>query len=254
MGQLRNSGHELKVTDVSQEIEFEKYQTRGAYHWEQISMHPTRSNAFVKARYSRCLTLLITAVNGLNGKRVLDLGCGDGVLTWKLHRQGACAHGADASDVAIRIARKMHDERGSGAEFRTVSGYDTGYPDSHFDAVISSDVIEHVRESERLLKEIRRVLKPGGATVISTPIRLTERPIDPMHVMEWFPEEFQGIIGAVFPKAAFSYSHAVFWMELFQRNKINRALVNLLALFRNPFMTADWRFQAMQYALAVKQI
>lgn len=237
---------------MTDEIEFEKYRTRGAYHWQQISLHPTRSNAFVKARYVHCLALLSGAVGGLQGKRVLDVGCGDGVLTWRLQRQGASAHGVDASDLAIQLAREMHGKRGSDAEFRTVSGYDTGYPDGHFDAIVSSDVIEHVRDPDRLLGEIRRVLKPGGAAVISTPIRLTERPLDPMHVVEWFPEEYQKVIGVVFPEATFSYSHAVFWMELFQRNKLNRALVNALSLFHNPFLTAGWRFSAMQYALATK--
>jgi 2-polyprenyl-3-methyl-5-hydroxy-6-metoxy-1,4-benzoquinol methylase len=237
---------------MSDEIDFQKYRTRGAYHWQQISLHPTRSNAFVKARYFCCLSLLCEAVDGLRGKRVLDVGCGDGVLTWNLQRQGANAHGVDASEIAIRLAREMHDKRGSNAEFRTVSGYDTGYPDGHFDAVVSSDVIEHVREPDRLLGEIRRVLKPGGAAVISTPIRLTEQPLDSMHVVEWFPEEFQVVIGGVFPDAKFSYSHSVCWMELFQRNKFNRALVNVLSLLHNPFLASNWRLQAMQYALAVK--
>lgn len=234
------------------EIEFEKYRTRGAYHWQQISLHPTRSNAAVKARYSQCLSLLSGAVGSIHGKRVLDVGCGDGVLTWLLQRQGANSHGVDASDIAIRLAREMHAKRGSDAKFRTVSGYDTGYPDGHFDAIVSSDVIEHVKEPDRLLTEIRRVLKPGGAVVISTPIRLTELPLDPMHVVEWFPDEFRKIIGAVFPEATFSYSHSVFWMELFQRNKLNRALVNFLSQFHNPFLAADPRLQAMQYAVAAK--
>ncbi|BAU48034.1 glycosyltransferase [Sulfurifustis variabilis] len=238
---------------MASEIEFTKYKTKGAYHWQQISLHPTRSNAFVKARYKHCLALLSEATGGLDDKKVLDLGCGDGVLSWLLWCEGAKSYGVDTSDLAIRLAKDTHERRGSDAEFRTISAYNSEYPDGFFHAVVSSDVIEHVREPLLLLEEIRRVLVPGGAAVISTPIRLTEQPLDPMHAAEWFPDEYKQLVRQVFPDACFSYSHPVFWMEFFHRNKLNRALINVMSAFFNPFVRNNWRFQAMQYALVKKR-
>ena len=82
--------------------------------------------------------------------------------------------------------------------------------------MICSDVIEHVQSPQRLLQEIYRLLSPEGVAIISTPIRLTEQPMDKMHVYEWFESEFQEMILDIFPKSQFHRSHPVFWMEMIQ--------------------------------------
>lgn len=237
---------------MTDEIEFEKYQTRGAYHWSQISLHPTKSNASAKARYLRCVRLLEQELGGLREKRILDVGCGDGVLAWLLGRCGARCVGVDPSAIAIELARKKHAEKGSDATFGVTSGYSTQFPDDTFDAVVCSDVIEHVRQPDLLLGELYRVLRPGGVVVVSTPVRLTEQPLDRMHVVEWFPSEFRTVIQKTFPNARFVYSHPVFWLELMERTRVHRAVVNILALLRNPFDSSGWRLYGLQYAVARK--
>jgi 2-polyprenyl-3-methyl-5-hydroxy-6-metoxy-1,4-benzoquinol methylase len=237
------------------ELQFQKYETRGTdYHWRQNSHHPLQMNAFVKARYQKCLTLLVEKTGNLTNKKVLDFGCGDGVLTYELVRLGAASYGIDLSSTAVQFAQYKHRQLNSTAAFCTGSCYETCFPAQYFDALISTEVIEHVQDQERFLLEIKRVLKGGGTAVISTPVRFTETPLDKMHVIEWFPEAFRQMIRTVFPEAEFAYSHPLFWYEGINRNGKTRLLINLLSFFRNPFLAmGKWRYPCIQYAIIVKQ-
>jgi ubiquinone/menaquinone biosynthesis C-methylase UbiE len=94
----------------------------------------------------------------------LDLGAGDGRLTALLHAQRLTA--VDVSEVALERARK----RLPAAEIVKV-GPDERLPfdDSSFDLVLCAETIEHVRDTQLFLSEIRRVLRPGGRLALTTP-------------------------------------------------------------------------------------
>jgi 2-polyprenyl-3-methyl-5-hydroxy-6-metoxy-1,4-benzoquinol methylase len=236
------------------ELDFNRYERHGAYHWACVSRHPARRNSFVVARYERCIGLTEDAIGNLEGRRVLDLGCGDGALSWLLWKRGAQAVGVDPTPEAIEYARREHRRRGTDAQFATMSSYDSGQADGSFDAVISTDVIEHVEQPIALLEELRRVLKPGGVGIVTTPIRLGERPLAHVpHVQEWFPDEYGELVRQVFPKAELFQSHPVVWMELNERSVAYRMALNLLSTVWNPFSGAGWRLRAQQYARVTKQ-
>jgi SAM-dependent methyltransferase len=94
----------------------------------------------------------------------LDLGCGDGRLTAELPARSIT--GADVSLVALeRAARRLRRGR-----FVRV-GLDEPLPfeDNAFDLVLCAETIEHVRDVQLLLSEIRRVLRPGGLLAVTTP-------------------------------------------------------------------------------------
>lgn len=235
-----------------QEIEFEKYRREGPYHWKQ-AFHPIRGNAAAQARYDTCLSMLDDAIGGLAGKTILDFGCGDGVLAYRLFQKGAAVYGLDASPIGIRLAKQMHASKKTSVRLLVGSCYDTGFVDNYFDALVSSDVIEHVQDTEKFLTEVRRILKPGGKAVISTPIRLKKDPLDSMHVREWFEEDFKQLINMHFPNSRFSVSHPVFWMELQNRIGLTKLIWNVLSRLVNPFlMSSKWRCFAMQYAVVTK--
>lgn len=102
---------------------------------------------------------------GRNG-RVLDLGCGDGRLTVEL--DAALLTAADVSPVALARTRK----RLAGQEARLVElEPDAPLPlaDSSFDLVLCAETIEHVRDVQLFLSEVRRVLVPGGRLAVTTP-------------------------------------------------------------------------------------
>jgi 2-polyprenyl-3-methyl-5-hydroxy-6-metoxy-1,4-benzoquinol methylase len=245
------------------EIAFDKYQHRGAYHWADYDGGLLRMNAYTRARYDLVAGCL--AGVGLPAEpRLLDMGCGDGALAGLLYRRfGGAITGADPDAKAIALAEEMFARRGYRAAFRQVAGTDTGLPDGNFDAVVCSDVIEHVPDPVALLREIHRVLKPGGHLVLTTPIRFSERPLDPNHVQEWFPQEFEALCRPVFDAPlAVCHSHPVFWYELITSgrpwvNRLARVTVNTLTrLGRNPFEQSDgaWRCYTTQMLLLAKAI
>jgi 2-polyprenyl-3-methyl-5-hydroxy-6-metoxy-1,4-benzoquinol methylase len=251
---MADTPNSLEADGSEREKAFLRYEEKGGYHWALNSYHPLRGNAFVRARYANALELAEREGGGgeTGGKLVLDHGCGDGVLTAMLARRGARVLGLDNSEVALRYALKR--TVGLDTHYQAGGVYDLPYRSEAFDCVVSTQVIEHIAEPGRLLGEIRRVLKTGGRAVITTRIRLTEKPIDPTHVQEWFEEEFRKVIAEVFPRAEYFRSHPASWMEASYRFKWMKVLANLLSVVRNPYAGFDsgYRLHVIQYALATK--
>jgi 2-polyprenyl-3-methyl-5-hydroxy-6-metoxy-1,4-benzoquinol methylase len=100
------------------------------------------------------------------GGRVLDLGCGGGQFAALLKKSGYDAMGMDLSASAIEMAQRNHP----GVEYNVLNP-DCTIPveNSVFDAVWSTEVIEHVLDVHGFLSEINRVLKPNGLLVLTTP-------------------------------------------------------------------------------------
>ena len=102
------------------------------------------------------------------GKTVLDVGCAGGFMSEALDARGAAVTGIDPAEDAIAAAQ-AHAHKGS----RDIR-YDVGvgealpYADESFDAVVCVDVLEHVADLEQVIREIARVLKPGGLFLFDT--------------------------------------------------------------------------------------
>lgn len=103
-----------------------------------------------------------TALTMLPGGSVLDLGCGDGLLLELLRVQGIVGTGLDASEAAVRACRA----KGLTAEGHALSD-PLPYADASFDTVVLLDVLEHVYDPARLLREAARVTRER--VVVSVP-------------------------------------------------------------------------------------
>ena len=107
-------------------------------------------------------------VNNLNGLKVLDVGCGGGLLSEKFAKEGAVVTGVDLSPVSIKAAQKHAEKSGLKIDYRHCSIFDLVKEDDGFDAVICAEVLEHVDDLEGFIKECAGFLKAGGFFFFST--------------------------------------------------------------------------------------
>jgi ubiquinone/menaquinone biosynthesis C-methylase UbiE len=99
------------------------------------------------------------------GKTVLDVGCGTGYGTAILAEHAQQIVGIDYSSSAVRFARRRYPK----VDFRVMNAEQLHFAEASFDFVFSSENLEHLHDQAAHLKEVRRVLKPGGLCFIATP-------------------------------------------------------------------------------------
>ena len=99
------------------------------------------------------------------GGPVLDVGCGNGIYTQWLHKKCAPAFGIDHNLKNLAWAKTEFPE----SHFLMANGETLPFPDEYFNAVMITEVLEHTRDDRSTLREIHRVMKPGGTLLLSTP-------------------------------------------------------------------------------------
>ncbi len=115
-------------------------------------------------RYAWCRGLV-------KGRAVLDIACGEGYGSAMLARDAASVIGVDVSAEAVLHAKEAYASV-PGLEFQVGNAASIPLPDNSFDVVVSFETIEHHDKHQEMIDEIRRVLKPDGVLVISSPNRV----------------------------------------------------------------------------------
>jgi len=160
-------------------------------------------------------------------KNVLDLGCNDGYGTNIIGTRCNKIIGVDVSAKAINAAKRYFGK--TNIEFILIDGYSLPFSNAVFDVVTCFQVIEHVLETNHLMKEISRVLKPGGCAVFTTPnskIRLLEgmKPWNKLHVREYSACEFGSLLKNHFSSVSLEGLFAQPFLDNIERSRIHRAL------------------------------
>jgi SAM-dependent methyltransferase len=96
------------------------------------------------------------------GLRVLEIGCGLGTDGAQFAEAGADYTGVDLTDAAVELARKRFELFGLPGKFRTADAEQLDFPDETFDVIFSHGVLHHTPDINSAVREIHRVLRPGG--------------------------------------------------------------------------------------------
>ena len=132
----------------------------------------------------------------VEGKEVVDLGCGAGYGTYSLARLARSILGVDFSDEAVAYAAWCYEAPGLRYEVGDVARLPQ--PGGSFDAAVSFEVIEHLERPEALVEEATRLLKEDGVFVVSTPDKQTysneRNSVNRHHSNEMYPLEFRELL------------------------------------------------------------
>ena len=125
------------------------------------------------------------------GLRLLDIGCGGGLLSEPMARLGADVVGADAAARNIPVAQVHAAQSGLVIDYRHTTAEDMAAAGEQFDVVLNMEVVEHVADPLAYLTACRQLLKPGGLMICSTINRNAKSfamaIVGAEYVMRWLP-------------------------------------------------------------------
>jgi ubiquinone biosynthesis O-methyltransferase len=133
------------------------------------------ANPIINYEQSLRARVVLGSLDIKDGERVLDIGCGNARDILYIARTGAQqVVGVDISDGMVLVAKEeLEANKFENILLQVGDVTALDFPDCHFDKVLCSEVIEHVPDVNKAFVEMRRVLKPGGRLVISTPNKVS---------------------------------------------------------------------------------
>ena len=111
----------------------------------------------------------IQSITNLQGKRILDVGCGGGILAESLSKAGATVTGIDLSSKALKVAELHQLESGTSVRYLTISAEDLAKEESQsYDVVTCMEMLEHVPDPSSVVQACAKLCKPGWHIFFST--------------------------------------------------------------------------------------
>ena len=185
-------------TNTIDPAEVAKFEAMAAEWWDTQGkfkplhlMNPCRLDYITRqiaAEFSRDLTRAAPFA----GLRILDIGCGGGLLSEPMARLGADVVGADAAPRNIPVARLHAEASGLTIDYRHTTAEALAAAGEVFDVVLNMEVVEHVADPPGYLRACRDLLKPGGLMICSTLNRNAKSwlmaIVGAEHIMRWLPK------------------------------------------------------------------
>lgn len=186
------------ATNTVDDAEIAKFEAMAAEWWDPKGkfaplhmMNPVRLDyitAQIAAEYGRDLT----GEAPFAGLRILDIGCGGGLLSEPMARLGARVVGADAAARNIPVAQVHAEQSGLEIDYRHTTAEAMAEAGEQFDVVLNMEVVEHVADPLAYLTACRQLLKPGGLMICSTINRNAKSfamaIVGAEYVMRWLPK------------------------------------------------------------------
>jgi len=135
--------------------------------WE---ITPEGGDTSARRNLDNRLRLIEDLLPPLPGLQLLDAGCGGGDYVRALVARGADAYGLEFVEDKLRTARSLPADVAARISFGDIQR--TSFESDHFDAVLLNEVLEHVPDDRAALRELHRLLRPGGSLLIFSPNRL----------------------------------------------------------------------------------
>lgn len=111
----------------------------------------------------------IESVTSLAGKKVLDVGCGGGILAESLSKAGGIVTGIDLSNKALKVAELHQLESNTSVQYRSISAEDLAKQEpENYDVVTCMEMLEHVPDPSSVVQACATLCKPGGSIFFST--------------------------------------------------------------------------------------
>jgi 2-polyprenyl-6-hydroxyphenyl methylase/3-demethylubiquinone-9 3-methyltransferase len=136
--------------------------------WPLHRMNQLRTQ-WIKAEVLKHFDLLLLKnEKPLSGLRVLDIGCGGGILSEAMARLGATVTGIDVVDRNLRIANHHAEREGLAIDYRCIAAENLAQEEPVFDVVLNMEVVEHVIDLPLFLKSAATLVRPGGMMIVAT--------------------------------------------------------------------------------------
>jgi SAM-dependent methyltransferase len=159
------------------------------------------------------------------GAEVLDAACGEGYGAALLAVAARSVTGVDISGEAIRHARRRYGDRRN-LSFEVADATRLPFADAVFDRVVSFETLEHLRDQQTLLREFRRVLKPDGILILSSPDKAVyseqQGVENEFHVRELYLHELEQLLEGTFPARLILGQKLMFHSVIWARDEIAR--------------------------------
>ncbi len=178
--------------------EVAKFEAMAAEWWDPKGkfkplheMNPCRLH-YITSQIAAEFERNIAEAEPFKGLRLLDIGCGGGLLSEPMARLGATVIGADAAAGNIPVARLHAEQSGLAIDYRNTTAEALAAAGERFDVVLNMEVVEHVADPAAYLAACRDLLKPGGLMICSTLNRTAKSfmlaIVGAEWVMRWLPK------------------------------------------------------------------
>ena len=234
-----------ETTTTVDQAEVERFSTMAAEWWNPAGkfrplhkFNPVRLQ-YIKEKVCERFGHDINDPQALKGLRLLDIGCGGGLLAEPMARLGAEVVGVDASPVNIEVASIHARQTDLEIDYRAMTAEELQATGETFNIILNMEVVEHVADVALFLRACAKMVRPGGlvfvATINRTPIAYALAIVAAEQILRWLP------------KGTHSYD------KLVRPEEVERPLVaeNLTVLdrtgvFYNPLSDRWMRSQTME--------
>jgi 2-polyprenyl-6-hydroxyphenyl methylase / 3-demethylubiquinone-9 3-methyltransferase len=179
------------------DAEVERFSRYGADWWDprgpMAALHkfnPVRL-AYIRDQAAQRFSRDAKKLDCLSGLRILDIGCGGGILSEPLARLGAQMVGADPSEENIAVASAHAQENGVTVDYRATTAEQLAAANERFDVVLAMEVVEHVIDVNAFVATCASMVKPGGLMVAATLNRTLKSfalaIVGAEYVLRWLP-------------------------------------------------------------------